>query len=137
MRRTRITSRNLRLLLMAAMGLLAAVGILSADTASNSVPPTRLGQSEHATGPNELKPTECAGLALVNIMVATGQTLTGTNSADLLVGNAATRTITGRQGNDCIVGNADSQTLDGGGGYDVCLGFATTSFTRCEVTVIR
>lgn len=137
MRRVRLNSRNVRLFAAGALGVLAVVSVWSADTAANSVPPSRLGESFHATGPNELKPAECAGLTLVNIFVATGQTLTGTNQADLLVGNASTRTITGRQGDDCIVGNSASQTLDGGGGYDVCLGFASTSFTRCEVQVIR
>lgn len=137
MRRVRLNSRNVRLFAAGALGVLAVVSVWSADTAANSVPPSRLGESSHPTGPNELKPAECAGLTLVNTIVATGQTLTGTNQADLLVGNASTRTITGRQGNDCIVGNSDSQTLDGGGGNDVCLGFATTVFTRCEVQVIR
>ena len=137
MRRVRPNSRSARLLAAGALGVLAVVSVWSADTASNSVPPSRLGESFHPTSPNELKPPECAALTLVNTIVATGQTLTGTNQADLLIGNASTRTISGRQGNDCIVGNAGSQTLDGGGGYDVCLGFATTVFTRCEVQVIR
>lgn len=132
-----VTGHRLRLIAFVSMGALAVIGIVSAETASNSVPPSRMGQSTYAIGPNELKPTECSGLVLVNTMVATGQTLTGTNNADLLVGIAITRTITGRQGNDCIVGNAVAQTLDGGGGHDVCIGRAGTSFTRCEVTVIR
>lgn len=119
------------------MGLLAVIGIVSADTASNTVPPSRLGQSAFTQGPNDWKPSACAGLTLTSVVVGTGVgTLNGTNGANLILGVPGTRTIDGRQGTDCIVGNFDVRTIDGGGSTDVCIGWATTTFTRCE-TIIR
>lgn len=68
-RRPRNTSRSLRLVVFVAMGLLALVSVLSVDTASNSVPPTRLGQDVRAIGPNDLKPAACAALNLTRKVV--------------------------------------------------------------------
>lgn len=136
MRRTRITSRNLRTLLLLAMGLLAVVGIVSADTASNTVPPSRLGESTHAIGPNDLKPAACAGITVTNMMVGTGSAiLNGTNASNLLIGVPGTLTINARQGNDCVAGNSAVLVINGGAGTDVCIGGASTTFAQCEVTV--
>ncbi len=138
MRRTRITSRNLRLLLMAAMGLLTAVGLLSADTASNRVPPTRLGQLTFAIGPNDLKPAACAGITVTTMIIGTGAAiLNGTNASNLLIGVPGTLRINARQGNDCVVGNSGLLAINGGTGTDVCIGWATTTFAQCEVTVVQ
>ena len=136
MRRPRITGRNLRLVLFTAMGLLVVVSIISADTASNSVPPTRLGQVDRAIGPNDLKPTACAALTLTRVVVGGAGTLNGNNAAELLVGSPATTRINGNGGNDCIVGNAGIGRIDGNAGTDVCIGWATTTINSCE-TIIR
>lgn len=136
MRRPRMTGRNLRLVLFAAMGLLVVVSIISADTASNSVPPTRLGQADRAIGPNDLKPTACAALTLTRLVVGGAGTVSGNNSAELIVGSALTTRINGSGGADCLVGNAGITRIDGGSGSDVCIGWAATTITTCE-TIIR
>lgn len=137
MRRT-INSRSLRLTLLAAMVLLAVVGILSANTASNSVPPTRLGQLTFAIGPNDLKPTACAGITVTTMIIGTGAAImNGTNANNLLIGVPGTLTINARQGDDCVVGNTGVWAINGGAGTDVCIGWATTTFAQCEVTVVQ
>lgn len=136
MRRPRMTGRNLRLVLFAAMGLLVAVSIISADTASNSVPPTRLGRVDRAIGPNDLKPAACAALTLTRLLVASVGVSSGNNSAELIVGIPATTRINGNGGDDCIVGNQGITQIFGNGGTDVCIGWAATTFNTCE-TIIR
>ncbi len=131
------TSRSLQLVLFGAAGLLALVSVLSVDTASNSVPPTRLGQDTRAIGPNDLKPAACAGIVVTNMMIGTGSAiLNGTSAANLLIGVPGTVTINARQGNDCVVGNSSVTAISGGTGTDVCIGGASTVFALCE-TVIR
>lgn len=130
-----VTSHRLRLMALVSMGVLAVVGIVSAETASNTVSPSRLGQVDRATGPNDLKPLTCGGITVTNLIVGTGETVNGTAASDLLVGTRATRTINGFEGNDCIVGNADVSHVDGGSGTDVCIGSVETEFERCEVIV--
>lgn len=132
----RLTSRNLRLCLLASMGLLAVVGLVSADTASNTIPPSRLGESVHQIGPNDLKPIACAGITVTNMITGTGSAiLNGTNAANLILGVPGTTAINARQGNDCVVGNAAVLVINGGAGTDVCIGGASTTFAQCETTL--
>lgn len=137
MRRPQVTSRSVRLGLFGAVGLLVVVSVLSSDTASNSVPPTRLGQVVLAIGPNDLKPAACSGITVSNMMIGNGAAiLNGTNASNLIVGVPGTVTINARQGDDCVVGNSDVVAISGGPGTDVCIGGAATEFALCE-TVIR
>lgn len=133
-----LTGHRLGLIALVSVGVLTVIGIVSAETASNSVPPSRMGQSTYAIGPNEWKPDACSGIVLTSIVVGSGTgTLNGTKNNDLILGVPGAQTINGQQGNDCLVGNAGVHTLDGGPGSDVCIGPPGVTFTRCEVTVIR
>ena len=118
--------------LVAAIALLAAV----AQTASLGVPKSRAGKSTMSTGPDALKPAQCASITLS--VLVTGSGTFGNASAtanELMLGSATNDRTQGGNGSDCIVGGAGNDTLRGGGGYDICIGEGgTDTFSGCEVT---
>jgi Ca2+-binding RTX toxin-like protein len=147
-------SRVLRLASAGFVGLLL-VAALSAVAASNTVPASLLSDTSRAITPNDLKPTQCAGINVSNLIVGTGQaTINGTNGNDLILGTSGNETINGRNGADCIVGGGGNDTLNGDNGNDVilggpgadtinggngtddCWGVAGTTFSNCETTHI-
>jgi len=113
------------------------VGTLSATTAANTVPNTRLGETTQVTGTTELRPYVCFLVVTTNLVTGTGNTLIGTNKSDLILSGSGTRTISGKQGNDCVVGGASVRNIQGGAGYDVCIGPQSASFEDCESIVRR
>ena len=118
-------------------GLLVAVNLLSALTAANTVPTTRLGNlPADAVDVNKLKPNQCDTITLTAIRTGTG-TFSGTSAAELVLGSAAVDTISAANGNDCVVGGAGNDSLNGGNGTDVCIGgLGTDSFnSSCETQV--
>ena len=83
----------------------------------------------------ELRPAECAGLMLTNVVTGAGA-ITGTAGNDLILGSGGADTIDGGGGNDCILGGGGDDQLDGGEGTDVCLGGAgSNTFSNCEMAV--
>ncbi len=114
--------------------ILALIGAFSARTASNTLPPTRLKEYAFpiadSAKPELFKPSECAGLALTNLVVGSGNITDGAANS-LILGSELADTIQGGAGNDCIVAGAGNDTIYGDqaslpwfstGGNDVILG---------------
>lgn len=115
------------------LGLVAALGV--ALTGTNVVPATHAGISSRATGPNDVKPSECAGITVTARVQGSG-TITGTASAELVIGSTGIDTMSGLGGDDCLVGGGGNDVVDGGLGTDVCLGGpGTDTFLSCETQV--
>ena len=105
---------------------------MAGQTAANNVGDTRAEDDQRPITPNDLKPTQCAALALTAKRTGSG-TITGNASAELITGSGAVDTIDGAGGNDCILGGGGNDALRGGAGTDVCIGGAgTDTFNGCE-----
>ncbi len=116
---------------LAAAATIALSGLLGLTNA-NSVPSSKAADRSQAITANTLKPTECAGLTLSNLVYGSG-TINGTNAADLILGGSAIDTISGSQSTDCILGGGGDDSINGGNGSDVCIGGpGTDTFTNCE-----
>lgn len=99
---------------------------------ANVVPATHAGISTRATGPNELKPSDCSSIT-VSVRVSGSGIITGTAANELVLGSTGIDTISGLDGNDCIVGGGGGDIIDGGLGVDVCVGGpGTDTFVSCE-----
>lgn len=127
----------------------AMVGASVGTAATNTVPPSHLSAQLFSVTANDLKPPQCAGIVVVNLLVGSGS-VTGTNANDLILGGAGADTIRGAGGQDCIVGGAGADslageggddvilggpgndTIQGGPGYDVCYGGPGWDFVTCE-----
>ena len=114
-----------------------AASVGTVFTTSNTVPPTSAGQAFVSVGPNELKPHECAGIAVTNLIVVTSVMNQGTENNDLMIGNDMISQLDGGNGDDCLVTGNTAAVLQGGDGYDVCIGRMATVFHECEIEVIR
>jgi hypothetical protein len=114
-----------------------AIFSFSALSASNVVPPTRLGMATQVILIKDLIPVECANITFDRIIncVQGVKCLGGTgNSKDLIFGTPYADDINGGNGSDCILGGGGNDTIDGGPGSDVCQGGpGTNNFERCEV----
>jgi Ca2+-binding RTX toxin-like protein len=85
------------------------------------VPASRASDSQDPITPNDLKPSECAGL-VVTAKIAGSGTLTGTTAAELIVGGPGVDTISGGGRRDCVMGGGGADSINGNGGNDVILG---------------
>lgn len=117
------------------LGAMLAAG--TAFTATNTVPASRMDYNVFAINANALKPTQCAGLNLTNIVVGTSTNIDGTDANDLILGRAVVNKIDGRDGSDCILGGAGDDELRGRGtGNSVCIGGpGTDTFIDCGTTI--
>jgi len=99
---------------------LAALSAVTALAAANTVPATRIGQSDHAVTLQQLAPPECAAIAagLTSLIVGSD----GDDGNNLILGSAGTDTIRGRRGSDCIVGGGGDDVLNGDQDDDVLVG---------------
>jgi len=115
-------SRTVRMaaVLLASLAVLSAVNALAA---ANSVPATRVGQSNHPVTLQQLAPPECASIAggLTSLIAGSG-TIDGNNGNSLILGSAGDDLIRARQGNDCVVGGGGNDDLRGNQGTDVLVG---------------
>ena len=109
----RLSWMGLIILIMVTLGVAIA--------ASNSVPETGADIDTSGVYIEDLKPSDCAGLTLTNLVTGSG-TIQGTNAADLILGSAGADIIRGGNGDDCIVGGGGDDDLRGMGGNDVLLG---------------
>jgi len=98
--------------------LLILTSLFSAFAASISVVPGGLMENDQPVAANDLKPAECAGLDLANII----ENGNGGAGNDLILGSAGLDIIDGGDGDDCIIGGGGLDTLIGGAGNDVLLG---------------
>lgn len=113
-------------LLLLTVGLVALIlfSTLTAVSAANTIPSTRLDAAASSVSVNDLKPSACVGLFLTNLITGTG-TVTGTEGNDLILASSSADVIDGLGGDDCIVGGGGSDTCNGGDGTDI--------FVACEV----
>jgi hypothetical protein len=140
---TRGTARRPRWLKpgIAALVVVVAISIATSFTATTTVPISHAGVSTEPISLSQLAPTQCAGLALTHLVIATGSTVTGTSGNDLILGKsgAGTFTLTGSGGVDCIVaggGPGTTNKISGGKGGGVCIGApgAINQFSNCSQT---
>jgi Ca2+-binding RTX toxin-like protein len=118
------------LLAVSVLGLACILGL--GVTGANVVPATHAGVSTRATGPNDVKPSDCNGIT-VSARVSGSGIITGTAANELVLGSSAIDTISGLGGDDCAVGGGGGDVIDGGLGVDVCVGGpGTDTFVSCE-----
>ncbi len=113
----------IRLVVLGLVGMIL-VSMVSAVTAGNTVPRTRLSDSRFPINANVLKPPECAALNLTAIVVcpSAGGNCDGTDANDLILGSAFADTISGGKGADCILGGGGDDYMKAGPGNSVCIG---------------
>ena len=111
---------------------LVLVSIMSAFAAGMIVPSSNVGQDSAPVTAEEIKPSACGTLYLIDIISGSG-TLTGTPGNDLIIGSALADAIDGSGGDDCILGGGGDDQMTGGDGNDICLsGPGIDLFTTCE-----
>lgn len=101
--------------------LLLLVNIINALATANLVTNSAADDTVTAITANDLKPPECASLALTGVIVGSG-TINGSGSNSLILGSAGVDVIRGRGGNDCVLGGGGNDNLLGGSGPDVLIG---------------
>ena len=103
--------------------------------AASSVAESRAGVHATTAGLNDVKPSECAALALTQLFKSAGD-LTAASTNDLVLGGSAAQAIDGGDGDDCIIAGGGDDAIVGGNGNDVCIGGpGTDTFTACETIV--
>jgi Ca2+-binding RTX toxin-like protein len=142
--------RNRIIYIILGLTAVVIVSVFSAVAASNTVPLTRADKDSMGLSANELKPLQCSGITLTNIVdIGAGETGTGAN--DLILGTPGNDpVIRGGAGDDCILGgggndrrrffffpglfgDGGNDVLIGGPGTDVCFGGAgSDSYYGCE-----
>lgn len=135
-------TKPVRLRLARIAGLLLVVGIAvtlaTTFTATNTVPPSKVGRTIQALALSQLAPAECSGISLTHLMVATTSTTSGTNADDLILGRgtAGVFTLTGNGGTDCLVAGGGASTYNtlNGGYTDICLAPAAAHNTYSKCT---
>jgi len=97
------------------------LGILGGVAATNTIRTGGLSHTSHPLTANQLKPAECNGIDLKNI-VDLSQGDSATQGNDLILGTTGNDTINGKKGNDCIIGGGGNDEISGNRGDDVILG---------------
>jgi Ca2+-binding RTX toxin-like protein len=125
--------RRTHVLILVGTSTLILISLVSAFAAANTVPDARLTDHSFVPDANDLKPPECAGLNLVNILTGSG-VINGTQDNDLILGDVGDDKLQGKNGDDCLVGGDGDDNLTGNNGWDVCIGGAgNDTFKQCEV----
>lgn len=121
---------------LVALALVLGVTVVTALTATNTVPATSLGKTTQPITANDLKPAACAGISLSAVVVGSG-TFNGTGASELILGSAGVDTIRGQGGSDCILAGGGNDSLRGDGGTDVCIGGPGTDtfHASCETQI--
>ena len=119
----------------ALIGSAACAVVISALTATNAVPATRLALRASAVAVDQLKPKpQCNGITVTVLRAG----MNGGNGNDLVLGRPRRDRLRGNGGNDCIHGGGDSDQLHGGPGTDVCIGGpgVDTFDATCETQIL-
>jgi hypothetical protein len=115
--------------------LLITVSAISALAAANTVPPTAADEIVLPINANALKPPECAGLNLTDVIVWQPG-MARDRAPTLILGSPNADTIRGGKGGDCILGGGGDDLLDGDQGSDVCIGGpGADTFQQCAVKI--
>lgn len=135
---TNLSKRSIVRLLLIMIGMIVLAGMIGALATANTVPSTGAGQSSMTIMANDIKPGECGGITLYNVITGPD----GTDSNDLMLGTSGADTHYGFDGDDCMVGGDGDDVLDpgpgdnvvlGGAGYDYCVDHGgTNTFYGCE-----
>ncbi len=138
---TNLPTRALLRLPLILLGVIVIFGMIGALATANTVPPTGAGETSQAIMANDIKPGECSGITLYNVITGPD----GTSSNDLMLGTAGADTHYGFDGDDCMVGGEGDDVLDpgagdnvvlGGAGYDYCVDHGgANAFYGCEEIV--
>jgi Ca2+-binding RTX toxin-like protein len=111
---------------------LIGLSAVSAVAASNTVPASNLDDDSFGITANDLKPSECAGINLTNVVVVSGIGA-GTSGNDLILGSTGGDWMFGRGGDDCIIAGGGDDRIFGNNGTDVCNGGAgSDNAFQCE-----
>jgi Ca2+-binding RTX toxin-like protein len=124
-------------LLFGALILAIGGGAISATAASMSTPASSAGTYNAPITPDDLKPSDCAGITVTDIVTGSG-TIAGTGVRnELILGSPGVDTIDGVQGDDCIHAGGSDDDITGGQGTDVCIGGGNPgdTFATCETVV--
>ncbi|RLD10538.1 MAG: hypothetical protein DRI56_02510 [Chloroflexota bacterium] len=124
------------LIILISLLAVVVISIITAVSATNIVSGSRADELNNGVSPNDVKPDQCAGINVQNVIdFAGGELPTGNN--DLILGGTGVDVLIGLfgihnlGGNDCIVGGAGNDDrwifvfhfgLNGGPGNDVILG---------------
>ena len=105
----KIKWRKAAVIIVAVFSIGVVLTVLSAVAAANTVPVTRVDEDALSTSANALKPSQCSGINLTNI-VDIGAGETGTSANDLILGtDKADPEIRGGAGDDCILGGKGNE----------------------------
>jgi Ca2+-binding RTX toxin-like protein len=112
---------------------LAALPTTTALSAGSAVPGSLVTRYQVAITADRLKPAACAGITLTAVRAG----VTGTNSAELLLGTAGADTMSARGGTDCVLGGGGTDSINCGAGTDIALGGpGTDTFnSNCETRI--
>jgi Ca2+-binding RTX toxin-like protein len=99
---------------------LGLLSVISAFATSNIIYESGADDDSIGISPNELKPSQCSGLNLTNVVTGSGFII-GTNSNDLILGSASGDIIFARQGDDCVVSGAGNDIIRGNNDNDYLL----------------
>jgi Ca2+-binding RTX toxin-like protein len=114
---------------------LIVVSALSVFAAANQVPVTAVDEIVLPITANDLKPPECAGLNLIEVVI--WQDGMGRDrDSSLILGSPNADTIFAGKGDDCVLGGGGNDAIDGNQGRDVCIGGpGMDTFKNCSVRV--
>ncbi len=125
-------SEKITRLILISLFIMVLVSAIYALTAANTVSESGADQDSESITANQVKPSDCDSLNLVNI-ITNGN---GTTSNDLILGSSGADTLTGNDGSDCLVAGDGDDSLDGGNGTDICIGgTGTDTFISCETQI--
>lgn len=128
----KIMSKKITRIILISLVIMIFISAVYALTAANTVPESGADQDSEAITANQVKPSDCDSLNLVNI-ITDGN---GTTSNDLLLGSSGSDSMTGSDGSDCLVAGDGDDSLDGGAGSDICIGGAgSDTFIDCETQI--
>jgi Ca2+-binding RTX toxin-like protein len=102
---------------------------------ANTIPASHLGSTSSIINADALKPVECAGIAITNIIIDSGN-IKGTTQNDLILGSPGVDKINGKGGIDCILGGGGDDDIAGTGAGDVCIGGpGNDTFSKCDTII--
>jgi Ca2+-binding RTX toxin-like protein len=123
---------------LALLGLIILIlfSSVNAIAASNTVPPTNLGDWRNTITYNSLKPAACASLNLTNIVVGSRLIKGKKGVNNLIIGSAGNDNIDGGDGDNCILAGGGDDTINGGTGYNICIGGpGKKDYKNCDVII--
>jgi Ca2+-binding RTX toxin-like protein len=100
--------------------MLGLLSVISAFATSNIIYESGADDDSIGITANQLKPSECNGLNLTNVVTGSGF-IVGTNANDLILGSSSGDVVFARQGDDCVVTGAGNDVLRGNNDNDYLL----------------